>query len=64
MTPTEIKEIAVGFCTWFMQLLPEDLTYYIVEPSSGSPVRQYYSRAEMYDKYIQLVESKQINTHK
>jgi len=57
MTQSEIKKHAVDFCAWFMQLKVEELTYYIVEPGSSNPIRQYYSREEMYDKYIQLIKS-------
>lgn len=49
-----LKKHAVDFCAWFMQLLPEDLTYYIVEPGSGDMIPQYYTREEMYDKYIKI----------
>jgi hypothetical protein len=51
----QIKKHACDFCTWFMQLLPEDLTYYIVEEGSGNPIPQYYSREEMYDKFIEVL---------
>jgi len=57
MTPEEVKKRSVDFCTWFMQLKPEDLTYYIVEKGTQMPIPQYYSRSEMYDKYVQTIEN-------
>jgi hypothetical protein len=55
MTPDQIKKRAVDFCKWFMELKTEDLIYYIVEEGTDLPIAQYYSRSEMYDKYIQLI---------
>lgn len=50
-----IKKHACDFCTWFMQLLPEDLTYYIVESGSGEMIPQYHTKEEMYDKFIKIL---------
>lgn len=56
MTPEQAKEHAINFCKWFMELKTDDLIYYIVEEGTDLPIVQYYSRSEMYDKYIQLIE--------
>lgn len=47
------KQQSVDFCSWFMKLSTDDLSYYIVEETSPTPVIQYYSRDEMYDKFIE-----------
>lgn len=47
------KQQSVSFCKWFMELKVEDLTYYIIEKGIGNPIPQYYSREEMYDKFLQ-----------